>query len=187
MVCIGGQPIASGGCNATGGYRINPDNSRTEITFNVNDVVIFEDTSNGSGFGSNHQYDYSSGFPDDSDTVYEVSGGGGDFPETCAWFKDGCPDEWVNEDSPQGFAITPDKLYLGGISMPKGGTCLHSCSHACTGAHIGPPCNPLVPCQDCYDTVADDSEPFPTTCPHTNWYKCYKRFDVKYYWCCPPE
>ncbi|MCK4859189.1 MAG: hypothetical protein KAS87_01380 [Candidatus Omnitrophica bacterium] len=77
MVCIGGQPIASGGCNATGGYRINPDNSRTEITFDVNDVVIFEDTSDGSAAGSNHQYDYTSGSESSSDTVYEVRGGGG--------------------------------------------------------------------------------------------------------------
>ena len=102
MVCIVGETIPNGGCGAgvNGGYRIQPGTTTTkeEITgLEDGTIVIFKDTSDGSGAGSNHQYDYDSGFPSDSDTVYEVkdveSWGGESFIiGTCTEFHtgDGC-------------------------------------------------------------------------------------------------
>ncbi len=80
MVCIGGEPINVGGCGeiagvpVTGAFVIDDSGTNEEPTFiKDNDVIIFEDTNN------NHQYDYTSGSIANSDTVYEVRGGGNEY------------------------------------------------------------------------------------------------------------
>ena len=69
------KPVEEGGYdNKTGGFKIMPDGSKEEISFNVNDVVIFKDTYPAGN--PNHQYDYTAGWDSQSDTVYEVRGVG---------------------------------------------------------------------------------------------------------------
>ncbi|MCK4859524.1 MAG: hypothetical protein KAS87_03080 [Candidatus Omnitrophica bacterium] len=88
MVCIGGETIPNGGCGqiVTGGFEIQSGGALGAVIEDTNliatnDIVIFEDTSDGSAAGSNHQYDYTSGSESGSDTVYEVSGGSGEYTQ----------------------------------------------------------------------------------------------------------
>ncbi|MCK4859928.1 MAG: hypothetical protein KAS87_05160, partial [Candidatus Omnitrophica bacterium] len=138
-----------------------------------------------SGVGSNHQYDYSSGFPNDSDTVYKVSGGGaGEFPEdACAWVKgDICPDGYSeNYDPGSGQKQTTKSELLGGIRMDRHNHpqfCCHDCS--------------LITPDECCESMFGITD----TVSHTgNWeneacctalcrtiYNCYK--NRTYTYCC---
>ena len=138
MVCVVGDDIPQGGCGAgvNGGFRIQPGTTATkeEITgLEDGTLIIFKDTSDGSGAGENHQYDYQSGWDTYSDTIYEVRGSGGGIPGGFCIFSDteaNCPSGWTRR-------AAFDSRTIRGASVPggTGGANSHTHSLSCPGTH----------------------------------------------------
>ena len=117
-------------------------------------------------------------------------------PLHCAWYKNSCPNGWVNENSPvdekSKITVAPASGFLGTVKVDLGYSA-YICADSCKPVpkDVWPP--GLYCCQQQYPETVDVRCSMVKEgcscgwCENVRRCECYSKPLITYLWCCPPE